>query len=70
MTLDLQFALEVAVLVLIASMLSREIGISIAIVEILLGVAGGNLLNLEPTSWMLFLGACLFIDAVAYSHDH
>ena len=55
--LDLEFALEVAVLVLLASMLSRELGVSIAIVEILLGMAGGNLLDLEPTSWMLFLAS-------------
>ena len=53
--MELRVALEVAVLILIASMVSREIGVSIAIVEIVLGVAGGNLLSIEPTTWMVFL---------------
>lgn len=53
--MDLAFALQVAVLVLIASMLSRELGVSIAIAEIALGVFAGNVLDLEPTGWMLFL---------------
>jgi Kef-type K+ transport system membrane component KefB len=53
--LDLKFALEVAILVLIASMLAREAGVSIAIIEIILGVVGGNLLDLQPTTWMVFL---------------
>jgi Kef-type K+ transport system membrane component KefB len=52
---DTGFALQVAVLVLIASMLSRELGVSIAIIEIVLGVFGGNVLDLEPASWMVFL---------------
>jgi Kef-type K+ transport system membrane component KefB len=53
--LDLEFALQLAALILIASMLSRELGVSIAIIEIVLGVLGGNLLDLEPTTWMVFL---------------
>jgi len=31
--------------------------VSIAIVEIMLGVVGGNVLDLQPTSWMLFLAS-------------
>jgi Kef-type K+ transport system membrane component KefB len=55
--LDLEFALQVAVLILFASMLSRELGISIAIIEIVLGVFAGNVLDLEPATWMLFLAS-------------
>jgi len=44
-------------LILIASMLSVELGISVAIVEILLGVVGGNVLGLHTTPWMDFLAS-------------
>ncbi len=44
-------------LVLIASMISVEAGISVAIIEILLGVAAGNFLGLHTTPWMDFLAS-------------
>jgi Kef-type K+ transport system membrane component KefB len=44
-------------LILLASMASVELGLSVAIVEILLGVIGGNLLGLHTTPWMDFLAA-------------
>jgi Kef-type K+ transport system membrane component KefB len=55
--MDLSIALEIGLLALIASMMSRELGISIAIVEISLGVFGGNVLGLESTSWLAFLAS-------------
>jgi hypothetical protein len=41
-------AMALSVVVLLASMLSVELGVSIAVVEIVLGVVVGNLLHL-PT---------------------
>jgi Kef-type K+ transport system membrane component KefB len=55
--MDLRIALEIGALILIASMISREIGVSIAIVEIVLGIIGGNFLKLEATAWIAFLAS-------------
>lgn len=46
-----------AVLIMLASMVSVEIGISVALVEIALGVAAGNLVGLTTTPWMDYLAA-------------
>lgn len=41
---------------LIASMVSVEVGISVALIELALGIALGNTLNLDPNqSWLVFL---------------
>ena len=42
-------------LILLASMVSVELGISIAIIEILAGVLAGNLIGLHTTPWIDFL---------------
>ena len=42
-------------LALAATLISIRIGISVALVEILVGTLGGNLLELQPTSWINFL---------------
>jgi Kef-type K+ transport system membrane component KefB len=55
--MDLRIALELGALILLASLISREIGVSIAIVEIVLGAIGGNFLALESTAWIGFLAA-------------
>jgi Kef-type K+ transport system membrane component KefB len=52
---SLQVAAVVSVVVLAASMVSVELGISIAVIEILLGVVVGNLLGLQAPEWMVFL---------------
>jgi Kef-type K+ transport system membrane component KefB len=52
---SLQVAAVVSVVVLAASMVSVELGISIAVIEILLGVVLGNLLGLQAPEWMVFL---------------
>jgi len=41
--------------ILLASMVAVELGISVAIVEILLGVFGGNYLGIESVSWLEIL---------------
>jgi Kef-type K+ transport system membrane component KefB len=40
---------------LLATLISIRIGISVALVEILVGAAGGNLLELQTTAWIDFL---------------
>jgi Kef-type K+ transport system membrane component KefB len=40
---------------LAAALISIRIGISVALVEILVGTFGGNLLDLQPTPWINFL---------------
>lgn len=52
---DLFIAALAGLLILLASMISIEFGLSVAIIEILLGVAGGNLLGLHTTPWIDFL---------------
>lgn len=48
-------AATLGVLILAASMISVELGLSIAIVEIVLGVLAGNLLHIHATPWIDFL---------------
>jgi Kef-type K+ transport system membrane component KefB len=52
---NLLIATIAGVLILLASMASVEFGLSVAIIEIVLGVVGGNLLGLHTTSWIDFL---------------
>ncbi|WP_447978965.1 cation:proton antiporter [Candidatus Nitrospira bockiana] len=42
---------------LVATLISIRVGVSVALVEIMVGVAGGNLLALESTAWVDFLAA-------------
>ena len=44
-------------LALLASLVSIRVGISVALIEIALGVFGGNFLNLQTTPWIDFLAA-------------
>ena len=44
-------------LALIASLLSVRLGISVALMEIAIGVIGGNLMHIEITSWVNFLAS-------------
>ncbi|MDO8692243.1 MAG: cation:proton antiporter [Dehalococcoidia bacterium] len=54
---DLEISVVMGLMILAASMLSVELGISVAIIEILMGVLGGNLLGLHITPWVDFLAA-------------
>ena len=54
---NLIIAVVAGALILGASILSVELGISVAIAEILLGVIGGNFLGLHTTPWIDFLAS-------------
>jgi Kef-type K+ transport system membrane component KefB len=43
--------------VLVSSMISVELGLSVAVVEIVLGIAAGNLLHLPTPDWLGFLAS-------------
>jgi len=53
----LYVALVLGVAVVIASMLSVELGVSVAVIEIILGIAVGNTLHLPSPDWVVFLAA-------------
>ena len=48
-------ATEWLLLAFVASILSIRLGISVALMEITVGVIGGNVLQIEITSWVNFL---------------
>lgn len=52
---DLYIAMLLGMLILLASMVSVELGLSVAIVEIVLGVVAGNLLGIQTRPWLDFL---------------
>lgn len=52
---ELYLPFAMAALVLLASLLSIRFALSVAIVEIALGVVGGNLLHMHTTAWIDFL---------------
>jgi Kef-type K+ transport system membrane component KefB len=54
---DLATATILAALILIASIVSVELGISVAIIEIGLGVVGANVFGVHPTPWIDFIGS-------------
>jgi len=43
------------ILVFLASLISLKLGLSVAIIEILLGVIAGNYLGMQPEPWMTYL---------------
>jgi Kef-type K+ transport system membrane component KefB len=53
-----QLAAVLAALVVVASMISVELGISVALLELGLGVFAGNLFNLDPNAdWLVFVAS-------------
>jgi Kef-type K+ transport system membrane component KefB len=52
-----QLAAILAVVVLIASMASVELGVTVALVELTLGVVVGNVFDLQPQEWLDFIAA-------------
>ena len=52
---NLYIAMMAGLLILIASIASVEMGLSVALIEITLGVLAGNFLNLSTTPWLDFL---------------
>ena len=54
---NLYIAMVAGLLILIASMASVEMGLSVALIEITLGVLAGNFLSLSTTPWLDFLAS-------------
>ncbi|HEY5662226.1 MAG TPA: cation:proton antiporter [Gaiellaceae bacterium] len=54
---DIAVAAVLAGTILLASTVSVEIGISVALIELLLGVVVGNALSLDVPSWLAFIGS-------------
>jgi Kef-type K+ transport system membrane component KefB len=54
---ELAIAAILAVAVLVASMISVEIGLSVALVELTLGVLVGNIFSLSVPDWLSFVGS-------------
>lgn len=54
---NLWIAMIMGALILVASMASVELGISVALIEIVLGVVAGNWLGLHTTPWIDFLAS-------------
>src|ERR1700680_4507768 len=53
---DLATATILAAFILVASIISVEVGISVAIIEIGLGVVGANVFGVHSTPWIDFIG--------------
>lgn len=54
---DLLIASILAALIFIAGTISIELGISAAIIEIVLGMVAGNTLHIQPTPWLTFIAS-------------
>ena len=54
---DIAVAALLAGTILLASTVSVEIGISVALIELLLGVVVGNAFHLDVPSWLAFIGS-------------
>ena len=52
-----ELAALLAALVLLASMVSVELGVTVALLELTLGVAAGNVFDLESQEWLEFIAA-------------
>jgi Kef-type K+ transport system membrane component KefB len=51
----LYVAIVLSILIMLASMISVELGVTVAVVEIALGVVAGNALGIDPPEWLNFL---------------
>jgi Kef-type K+ transport system membrane component KefB len=54
---DLAVAAVLAATILVASTISVELGLSVALIELFLGVVVGNAFNLDVPSWLSFIGS-------------
>src|SRR5438128_1285588 len=71
---SLWIAMIAGVLILLASVVSIEAGISVALIEITLGVIAGNVLGLTSPPWMDFLASfasilLTFLAGAEVDHD-
>ena len=53
----IELAAVLVTLALLASMISVEVGVTVALIELTLGVAAGNVLHLESQDWLTFIAA-------------
>jgi len=53
----LEVAAVLAITALIASMISVELGLSVAVIEIIAGIIVGNILHLSTPQWLVFLAS-------------
>jgi hypothetical protein len=51
----LYVAMVLSILIMLASMISVELGVTVAVVETALGVVAGNGLGIDPPEWLNFL---------------
>ena len=54
---DIAVAAVLAATILVASTISVEIGLSVALIELLAGVIVGNAFHLDVPTWLAFLGS-------------
>ena len=54
---DIAVAAVLAATILVASTISVELGLSVALIELFLGVVVGNAFNLDVPSWLSFIGS-------------
>jgi uncharacterized membrane protein YccC len=54
---DIAVAVLLAGTILLGSTVSIEVGISVALIELLLGVVVGNAFHLDVPSWLSFVGS-------------
>jgi Kef-type K+ transport system membrane component KefB len=53
----IQLAAVLAALVLVASMASVELGVTVALIELTLGVVAGNVFDLQSQEWLDFIAS-------------
>lgn len=65
----LYVVMVLSILILLASMISVELGVTVAIVEIALGVVAGNVLGIDPPGWLgipaTFASVVLTFDTIS-----
>jgi Kef-type K+ transport system membrane component KefB len=54
---DIAVAAVLAAVILLASTISVEFGLSVALIELFLGVVAGNALHVHVTNWLSFIGS-------------
>ena len=53
----LYVAMALAIAILAGSVISIEVGLSVSVIEIVLGVMAGNVLHLPSPGWLVFLAS-------------
>jgi hypothetical protein len=65
----LYVVMVLSILILLASRISVELGVTVAIVEIALGVVAGNVLGIDPPGWLgipaTFASVVLTFDTIS-----